>query len=36
VQFRYGEDGVDPAKSDHGEPVNVDEVIKEILVEKGD
>jgi DNA-directed RNA polymerase subunit A' len=35
VQFRYGEDGVDPAKSDHGEPVNVDEVIKEILVEKG-
>jgi len=35
VQFRYGEDGVDPAKSDHGEPVNVDEVVKEVIAERG-
>jgi DNA-directed RNA polymerase subunit A' len=24
IQFRYGEDGVDPAKSDHGKAVNVE------------
>lgn len=35
VQFRYGEDGVDPAKSDHGKPVNVDKIIKEVLSERG-
>lgn len=35
VQFRYGEDGVDPAKSDHGEPVNVEKVIREAIAERG-
>ena len=35
VQFRYGEDGVDPAKSDHGKPVDVDKVIRKVLAERG-
>ena len=37
VQFRYGEDGVDPAKSDHGKAVNVDRIAEQvrIMVEKG-
>jgi len=28
IQFLYGEDGVDPAKSDHGRPINLDRVIE--------
>jgi DNA-directed RNA polymerase subunit A' len=37
IQFRYGEDGVDPAKSDHGKAVNVDRIVEQvrIMVEKG-
>jgi DNA-directed RNA polymerase subunit A' len=37
IQFRYGEDGVDPAKSDHGKAVNVDRLAEQvrIMVEKG-
>jgi len=37
IQFRYGEDGVDPAKSDHGKAVNVDRIAEQvrIMVEKG-
>jgi len=37
VQFRYGEDGVDPAKSDHGKAVNVGRIAEQvrIMVEKG-
>jgi len=37
MQFRYGEDGVDPAKSDHGKAVNVSRLIEQIriMVEKG-
>ncbi len=31
VQFRYGEDGVDPAKSYHGKPVDVDKLIEKVL-----
>ena len=27
VQFKYGEDGVDPAKSDHGKAVHVQRLI---------
>ncbi|MDA4116811.1 MAG: DNA-directed RNA polymerase subunit A' [Thaumarchaeota archaeon] len=27
IQFLYGEDGIDPAKSDHGRPVNMDRVL---------
>jgi len=30
VQFRYGEDGVDPAKSDHGKAVNVNRLVEQI------
>jgi len=37
IQFRYGEDGVDPAKSDHGKAVNVSRLIGQIKIgeEKG-
>ena len=28
IQFKYGEDGVDPSRSDHGRSVNVDRIIK--------
>jgi len=31
VQLLYGEDGVDPMKSDHGKAVNVDRVIEKFL-----
>jgi DNA-directed RNA polymerase subunit A' len=30
VQFRYGEDGVDPQRTYHGEPVDVDRVIEKV------
>ncbi|UCE43666.1 MAG: DNA-directed RNA polymerase subunit A' [Candidatus Bathyarchaeota archaeon] len=35
IQFRYGEDGVDPAKSDHGKAVNVDRLIEQMRIAKG-
>ncbi len=36
IQFIYGEDGIDPAKSDHGEAVNISRLIEgELLVDKG-
>ena len=37
IQFRYGEDGVDPAKSDHGKAVNVSRLIEQVKLgeEKG-
>jgi len=37
IQFRYGEDGVDPAKSDHGKAVNVRRLIDQtsIMIEGG-
>ncbi|MEM2142188.1 MAG: DNA-directed RNA polymerase subunit A', partial [Candidatus Thorarchaeota archaeon] len=31
VQFRFGDDGVDPSKSDHGRAVNIDIVIEKVL-----
>lgn len=31
IQFRYGEDGVDPMKSDHGKPVNIDRIIERVV-----
>ncbi|RLF12463.1 MAG: DNA-directed RNA polymerase subunit A' [Thermoprotei archaeon] len=31
IQFKYGEDGVDPSKSDHGKPVNVDKIVEKVL-----
>ncbi len=36
VQLRYGEDGVDPARSDHGRAVNVDKIIKKVLARRGE
>ena len=38
IQFRYGEDGVDPAKSDHGKAVNVSRLMDQITIgeEKGE
>ncbi|MCD6529647.1 DNA-directed RNA polymerase subunit A' [Candidatus Bathyarchaeota archaeon] len=30
IQFKYGEDGVDPAKSDHGKAVNVSRLVEQI------
>ena len=37
IQFQYGEDGVDPAKSDHGKAVNVSRLLDQITIgeEKG-
>ncbi len=37
IQFRYGEDGVDPAKSDHGKAVNVARIAEQvrIMAERG-
>ncbi len=37
IQLTYGEDGIDPAKSDHGKAVNVNRLIDQvkIMVEKG-
>ncbi|MDO8055858.1 MAG: DNA-directed RNA polymerase subunit A', partial [Candidatus Hermodarchaeota archaeon] len=35
IQFKYGEDGVDPARSDHGKAVNLDVVIERVLSKKG-
>jgi DNA-directed RNA polymerase subunit A' len=32
IQFRYGEDGVDPAKSDHGKAVNVSRIVEQIKI----
>jgi DNA-directed RNA polymerase subunit A' len=31
IQFRYGDDGVDPAKSDHGKPVNLRIIIEKVM-----
>ncbi len=37
IQFKYGEDGIDPAKSDHGKAVNIERLVGrlKITVEKG-
>jgi DNA-directed RNA polymerase subunit A' len=32
IQFKYGEDGVDPAKSDHGKAVNVRRLVEQIRI----
>ena len=31
IQFKYGDDGVDPAKSDHGKAVNIDKIIERVV-----
>ena len=36
IQYLYGEDGIDPAKSDHGEVVNISRIIEsESVVDEG-
>jgi DNA-directed RNA polymerase subunit A' len=36
VQYMYGEDGIDPAKSDHGEAVNISRLIEaESVIDEG-
>ena len=34
IQFFYGEDGVDPAKSDHGKAMNMDVIFEKILSQR--
>jgi DNA-directed RNA polymerase subunit A' len=31
IQFVYGEDGVDPARSDKGKAVNVEKIIDQVI-----
>ena len=31
VQFLYGEDGIDPARSDHGKAVDTDRIIERVV-----
>jgi len=31
VQFKYGEDGVDPSKGEYGKVVDIDEIIREVI-----
>ncbi len=33
IQFKYGEDRIDPAKSDHGKAVNTDVIIEKVISE---
>jgi DNA-directed RNA polymerase subunit A' len=36
IQFVYGDDGIDPAKSDHGEAVNIDRLVEaESVIDEG-
>lgn len=36
VQFEYGEDSVDPARSDKGDAVNIDHIIENVVEEEGE
>jgi DNA-directed RNA polymerase subunit A' len=36
IQFKYGEDGIDPARSVQGDPVDVDDIILNILGNQGE
>ena len=36
IQFSYGEDGIDPCRSVQGDPVDVDDIILEVLGDKGE
>ncbi len=31
IQYKYGDDEVDPTRSDHGKPVNVDRIIERVI-----
>ncbi|MHA1355665.1 MAG: hypothetical protein ACTSR1_10880, partial [Candidatus Heimdallarchaeota archaeon] len=32
IQFKYGDDGIDPAKTEHGMSVNIDAIIDKVLL----
>jgi len=34
IQFRFGEDGIDPSRSIQGKPVDVDDILQEVLGEE--
>jgi DNA-directed RNA polymerase subunit A' len=34
IQFRFGEDGVDPSRSVQGKPVDIDDILQEVLGEE--
>jgi len=34
VQFKYGEDGIDPARSDHGKATSIDRIIEKVLARR--
>jgi len=36
IQFRYGEDGIDPCRSVQGDPVDVDDIILNVLGDQGE
>ncbi len=37
IQFQFGEDGIDPAKSDHGEAVNIERLVaSQIVIDEGE
>ena len=36
VEFRYGEDGIDPAKSDHGKAVNIERLVERLSISFGE
>jgi len=36
VQLHYGEDGVDPTRSVHGDAVDVDDILSEVLGDEAD
>ncbi|MEM3547038.1 MAG: DNA-directed RNA polymerase subunit A' [Candidatus Bathyarchaeia archaeon] len=35
IQFKYGEDGVDPSKSDHGKAVNLQRLLERMNIKEG-
>ena len=34
IQFKYGEDGIDPAKSDHGRGVSIKKAVRDVIIEE--
>jgi DNA-directed RNA polymerase subunit A' len=35
VQFVYGEDGIDPTKSNYGKSVNVQKIVQDVIEKHG-
>jgi DNA-directed RNA polymerase subunit A' len=36
VQLHYGEDGIDPTRSVHGDAVDIDDILSEVLGDEAD